>query len=195
MSRRTALRELSGWLPLPEWREASWAVCAWCEGSMLWGAVDSDEKLLESDHLVCPDCGALHFLGYDEDGPVAELTSDLPERLRPSALAGFRRLIRVRPEGLRDPWADRSLEGDVPRGREAEPAPAPVLVPYHEPYVAPWRPVVVLPSGEASTSGWRAGEPFPRPGEAVRILGVLRTVRDVVWDTSERTIEIVLEER
>lgn len=104
MARATKLRELSGRLPIREWRPATWTTCAWCEGSVLFGAIDGDERIHETDHLVCPDCGALHLLGYDEDGPVAELTSELPARLRPSALAAFRRLLRIADPAFRDPW-------------------------------------------------------------------------------------------
>lgn len=85
------LRELGGTLPIPEWRELTWDVCADCSGS-LFGPIDHAEAIYDGEPVVCVDCGEVHGSCVDEAGASIHGRG---VRLRPSALAGLRRLVGV----------------------------------------------------------------------------------------------------
>ncbi len=87
------LRDLGGVRAIPEWRELTWDDCYDC-GGVLFGPIDHAEAIYDGEPVVCVDCGEVHGSSVDEDGASIH---DRETRLRPTALAGLRRLLKITP--------------------------------------------------------------------------------------------------
>jgi hypothetical protein len=86
------LKDLGGRLHVRDWRPISWAECDMCGGEIV-GPVDDAERIYDGEPVVCTDCGEVAASVCDEDG--ARIGEPLGS-LRPTALAGLRRLLGVR---------------------------------------------------------------------------------------------------
>lgn len=87
------LSELGGLRAIPKWHELTWDDCQACGGA-LFGPINHEEAIYDGEPVVCVDCGEVHESSVDEDGAFI---SDREARLRPTALAGLRRLLKITP--------------------------------------------------------------------------------------------------
>ena len=95
--RSVRLRDLGGALPIPEWREMTWSGCHSC-GEQLVGPCDANERLHDGEPMVCDDCGCVHSMSADSDGFHVSARTNMDDcwtYLRPTALAGLRRLLQA----------------------------------------------------------------------------------------------------
>lgn len=92
--RSVRLRDL-GHHPIREWRDITWSDCVDC-GASLFGPADPLLKLFDGDPMVCVECGCVHSMSVDPNGWDVDGSTNMSGSwtyLRPSALAGLRRIV------------------------------------------------------------------------------------------------------
>lgn len=85
------LSEIGGCRPLWAWSPLSWAECHECGAANVYAPSDDEDDVYGDDPAACLGCGAVGSCRVADDGGGWVVWSG--ERLRPSALAGFRRLL------------------------------------------------------------------------------------------------------
>lgn len=92
------LRDLGGSRPISEWCALTWAqACDVCDADHPYAPADEREWVYDGEPVVCANCGQTGSTSVDEVGAHIVWRDAF---LRDSALAGFRRLLKIlTPEG------------------------------------------------------------------------------------------------